>query len=97
MRKATFIAAAHDDVRQALKILAYAAAGGSRSKPTIAQLNEIVSRLENAEKFLVLAKPDEADAMSQRISDEIVRRVLSCTTVASGRSAIASAIATVAG
>lgn len=36
-------------------ILAYASAGGARSKPTIAQLNEIVAKLGNARTFLKAA------------------------------------------
>lgn len=58
MDSRALISAAHDDVRHVLDVLAYAAAGGSRSKPTIAQLNDIVARLENADKFLKAAKTE---------------------------------------
>ncbi|WP_156465073.1 hypothetical protein [Mesorhizobium sp. Root552] len=58
MNRDALINAAHDDVRHVLDILSYAAAGGARSKPTMAQLNDIVAKLENADKFLAAAKQE---------------------------------------
>lgn len=60
MNREALISSAHDDVMHALRVLRYAAAGGARSKPTIAQLNDIMARLENADKFLAAAKPNAA-------------------------------------
>jgi len=60
MNANAMVAAAHDEVKEVLRILGHAAAGGARSKPTIAQLNEIVSRLENADAFLRTARPATA-------------------------------------
>ncbi|MGB3897014.1 MAG: hypothetical protein WA973_00490 [Mesorhizobium sp.] len=86
MNQSALISAAHDDVKYVLHVLAVASAGGPKSKPTIAQLNDIVSRLENADKFLRAATPAES------ISDEDIRAILSCKDIASGRVAISRAL-----
>lgn len=87
------LATVHDDIKHVLHVLAVAAAGGARSKPTIKQLNEIVSRLEGTERLLRSIKPSYFRASETWICDEDVRAILSSKDVASGRSKIAAVLA----
>lgn len=50
---------AKDDVETVLRSLAVAASGGSRSKPTMKQLNAMVDSLTNAQTFLKAALAGE--------------------------------------